>query len=169
MIHYFSSLGRRRRGFSLVELCIVLAVLAVLGSLAVPAAARSMARQRVVAAAQHLVADIAQARYEAARQGLPMHVETQAGANWCWAVTTQPGCGCEGHLVCRLKVTRKADHPGVSLQAAHDLALNADGSSDPTAAATLQAGDWQIRVEVGAMGRARLCTPGSEIAGIKRC
>jgi type IV fimbrial biogenesis protein FimT len=185
MVNSLQSLGRRRRGFSLVEFCITLAVLAIVSSLTVPAVARTLARQRVVAAAQDLAADIAQARQEASSRGSPMHVETQTGADWCWAVTRHAGCGCGntssdsgngngagtgiGPSTCRLKVIRPADYPGVTLSAASNLRLEADGIANQSIAATLQAGEERVQVEVGPMGRARLCAPQGAVSGLKRC
>ncbi len=163
------SLAPRRRGFSLIEMCLVITVLAIVGALAVPAAARTMARQRVTAAAQHLAADVAQARQEANQQGLPVHLETQTGANWCWAVTRHAGCGCGEPSPCRLKVTRAADHPGVTLAAARSLQLSPDGSANHSVAASLQAGSETVQVDVGPLGRARWCDPQGHIAGMKKC
>jgi Tfp pilus assembly protein FimT len=153
----------------LVEFCITLAVLALVGSLTVPAVARSMARQRVVAAAYHLAADIAQARQEASSRGLPMHLQTQTGADWCWAVTTQAECGCAGPSVCRLKTILSTDYPGVTLSAARSMRLEPDGTVNHSVAATLHAGAERVQVEVGPMGRARLCDPQGQIQGLKRC
>ncbi len=192
----FHSLLPLRRGFSLVESCIVIAVLAIVSSLTVPAVARSLARQRVAAAAQNLVADIAQARQEANQRGLAVHVETQTGAQWCWAVTRHAGCGCSSGggssgggsssgnssgsgsgsgstntttSPCQLKVIRQADYPGVTLRAASSMRLDPEGTADRSIAATLQAGEQRVQVEVGPMGRARLCDPQGQMTGMKRC
>lgn len=181
MVSSLQSLRSCRRGFSLVEFCIALAVLAIISSLTVPAVARTLARQRVVAAAQDLAADIAQARQEASSRGLPMHLEVQTGADWCWAVTRHAGCGCgaTNHTVsskvitqangCQLKVIGPADYPGVTLSAASSLRLDADGTADHSVAATLQAGDTRVQVEVGPLGRARLCAPQGAVSGMRHC
>ena len=94
--HAGAPLGRprRRRGLTLLELSIVMAVLAILGALAVPSMAERLAGERLLSAASMYAADIADARHEAARRGQPLHVQASAGPAWCWAVATHAPCAC---------------------------------------------------------------------------
>ncbi|MBZ8144074.1 pilus assembly protein FimT, partial [Rubrivivax gelatinosus] len=82
------------RGLTLLETMIALALLALLASLAAPSFGGAVERARLRYAAETLAADIADARLEAARRGQALHLDVHAGADWCWAIASQPGCGC---------------------------------------------------------------------------
>ncbi len=146
------------RGLTMLELAIVLAVLAVLVSLAVPSMGARLDRQRVHATAEALVADLAEARFEAARLGKPLFLQTQAGAQWCWAVATTQGCDCSAPASCQLHSARATNHRGVRLIG--DLALQLDPVGTPMAAqaAALETPRGErLRVDVSPLGRARIC------------
>lgn len=102
-------------GFTLLELVVTLAVMAVLGTLALPSLGQRVDRARLAGAAEGLAADIAEARFEAARLGRSLHVQARDGTDWCWSVANAPGCGCAAAQACQLKTVRASDHPGVRL------------------------------------------------------
>lgn len=158
-----------RRGFTLIELAITLAVLAVLGTLALPSLGRSLERHRLQAAAQALVADLSEARFEAARRGVPLHFEARAGASWCWAVTSAPGCRCDQAGACRLASVQADEHRGVRLVSARSVRFDADGRADAGLEALLEAGPNRLRVDLGVLGRARVCSLRGELPGTPAC
>lgn len=146
------------RGLTLIELAITLAVLAVLGAIALPGLGAGLERQRLQATAQALAADIADARFEAARRGQALHVQASGGAAWCWAVSEDPACPCGAAQACQLRNVRAADHPGVRLVSAQTLRLEPAGGAQAGTAATLESprGD-RLRVDIGPLGRTRIC------------
>jgi type IV fimbrial biogenesis protein FimT len=148
----------RTLGMTLIELVIALAVLAVLGTLALPTLGARLDRQRLDTAAETLVADINEARFEAARQGRGMHVVLQPGAAWCWAVARSATCPCGQAQACELRSARGTDHAGVALVAGQTLHLLSTGQAEDTASALLESrsGD-QLRVDMQSLGRARIC------------
>lgn len=164
-----TTLPPRRRGLTLVELVIALAILAVLGTLALPSMGRQIERHRLQAAAQALAADLGEARFEAARRGLPLHLEVRAGDDWCWVVATAPHCTCDAPASCRLKAVRAADHRGVRVVEARDVRFDADGRADIDIAALLEAGPRRMRVQIGTLGRARVCSAAGEVPGVPAC
>ena len=174
-----------RRGLTLLELAMVMAVLAVLGTLAVPSMAARLRSERLQTAAEMLAADIADARHEAARRGQALHVEARAPATessssgapagaaqpaWCWTVATAPACPCgSASAACRLKNVPAPEHPGVSLVSAQPVTLQPDGQASPVLAATFAAGDRQLQVHVSRFGRARVCDPAGASSRVPRC
>lgn len=153
---------RRALGFTLIELCMTLAVLAVLGAIALPSFATRLDRQRLQAAAETLAADLADARFEAARRGQALHVVPQAGAEgWCWTVATAPGCACGQPQPCQLKTVAAAEHPGVRLVQAEPVVMAADGAAGASQVAALLEGRRGDRLQVATSpaGRVRICAP----------
>lgn len=160
------------RGLTLLEVLATLAILAVVAAMALPSMSNFQQRQRLVAAAETLASDLTEARFEAARIGQALHVQSgvgsDAGANWCWAVATTANCGCGTQANvgqpsapgCLLKQVRAADYPGISLLGALHVRLEPQGGAGSVARTELQSrhGD-KLRVEVAALGRSRICVP----------
>ena len=113
--------GARSCGFTLVELAIVLAVLAVLVAAGMPPFGAALARHRLQAAAHHLQADLSLARQEAVAHGQSAHLSLQPGAQWCWALSLGAAVDCRqatpgafnGGQV--LKVVHADAHPNTTL------------------------------------------------------
>ncbi|MFN9747530.1 MAG: GspH/FimT family pseudopilin [Betaproteobacteria bacterium] len=161
---------RRSRGLTLIEIVVALAVLAVLGTIALPGFGARLDRERLHGAAQALAADLNEARFEAARQGRALHLVAVDGPAWCWAVATTPDCPCGGGQGCQLRSAREQDHPGVALRTPGHVELRADGrAGTPAVAFELEsARGLRLRVSLGAMGRAQVCTLSSPAADALR-
>lgn len=158
------------RGLTMLELMIAVAVLAVLGAVAIPSLGARMDQQRLIGAAEALVADINEARFEAARQSRSMHVLMQSGPAWCWAVATDSACPCGLGQGCELRHAVPSDHAGVQLLQAQAVLLLPNGQAEAAGGATLQSRrGTQLRVEVMALGRARICTLGSATTRYPAC
>lgn len=174
-------MGTRRSsgcGFTLVELAVVLAVLAVLVAAGVPSFGAALARHRLQAAAQHLQADLSLARQQAVAHGQSAHLSLQAGAPWCWALslgtavdcrTAQPGAVDGGQV---LKVVHADAHPHITLAQAMPMALDARSgtrlSAPGQALFTSRHGD-RLAVQLNTLGRAHLCAPAAPISGVPPC
>lgn len=149
-------------GFTLLETGITMAVIAILATLAVPSSAARLERIRLEAVAQMLVADLGNARIEAAQRGLPLHLQLREGTNWCWAVSAQPGCDCSAPSACQIHRVDAARGTRLKLLDARSVRLDPAGIEAPTPVATLQSdsGD-RLRVSLTPLGRARLCLDSS--------
>jgi type IV fimbrial biogenesis protein FimT len=168
---------KRAAGVTLLELAVALAVLVVLGTLAVAPLNDRLQRQRLALAAETLAADLAEARFEAARRGHAVyavaHAGTGAGTNWCWALDpgaagaahtahTAPAPGADSNTACptqALRLVQAQTHPGVRMARGGSLRIEAVGT---TAAGTLAVfvspkGE-RLRVDMLALGRARICS-----------
>ena len=147
------------RGFTLVELAVVMATIVTLATLALPYYGDTMARQRLKAAAENLALDLAEARQEAARLGAPVHVSVRAGPDWCWAITTTQGCSCRAAAPCRIKPMAGSSFAGIALVSGKDLSFDPAGSGTPSSTRLQTLKGEVLVVTTTALGRARICAP----------
>ena len=168
-----------RAGFTLIEMMIALAVMAVLGAMAAPSLSAIAARWRLQSAAHQLQADVALAKLESARQGQAVYLRFQPGAHWCWHLSTGPGGDCRqtgvGLANGVLRVVRSADHPGIALLAASTIVVDASrpgaltGQHSAGQALFAAPEGLQLRVRMGPQSRASLCSVGLPISGTQPC
>lgn len=146
-------------GLTLLELVIGLAVLGILATLALPDVGRRIERGRVHSAAQALAADIAEARFEAARRGQSLFVQARPGADWCWAVASSAGCDCSLAQACQVHTVKGSGYRGVRLVDGLSLRMERNGAAQavPQAAVLETSRGEQLRVEISPLGRARVC------------
>jgi type IV fimbrial biogenesis protein FimT len=147
----------QRRGLTLIELAIALALMALLAALAVPSMGAHLDQRRLVAAAETLAADMGEARFEAARQGRPMHLLVQAGSAWCWSVASTPHCPCGQRQACELRSSSANDHGAV--QVLQGQGMTPTGAAQSAATVTLQSRRGaRLQVQLQALGRPRICS-----------
>ena len=161
----------RAAGLTLIELVIVVAVLALLAALALPSFNARLERQRLASAAETLATDLAEARFEAARRGSALHIESTLGDKaWCWAVSTRTGCDCAQAQACQLHNVQSTSHAGVRLLAAAAVRLDPNGTADAMTAATFESRRGErLRVDLQALGRVRICTAAGSDTRFPRC
>jgi type IV fimbrial biogenesis protein FimT len=162
----------RQRGLTAVELVVALAVLALLATIALPSFGSLLGRQRLVATAEALAADLSLARFQAAQSGHPLHVVLQPGDDWCWAVARTPDCDCTAEAVpaCALKTVRADELPGLRLQADGHARFAPDALPQPRVEALLaiRDGDERLQLRLSPLGRASICSP-TQMRGYPRC
>ncbi|MFS8064085.1 MAG: Tfp pilus assembly protein FimT/FimU [Luteimonas sp.] len=184
-------------GFTLVELMVTLAVLAIVLVAAVPSFVDFFDKSRVRGAADNVISVISNARVESVKNDLDVNLAfTGSGSAWCVganAATAPTGgneagaaaaCDCTVTTECLVSGARSAIDvgaaPGVSIGTL-PAALVFDsklGVITPLGARevtlTSPRGKYDIKVEMNALGQARLCTPITPtlkpvIAGIPAC
>ena len=172
-----------RRGFTLVELMVSLAVLALLTALATPSFADFFERSRVRAAGDDIVSLVGNARAEAVKNDLDVSIAMRgAGTSWCLGANAAaatsggapagaaPACDCTDPGACQVGgqrlVVASGDYGDVSVRTAlaSDLFFDSTlGALAPLGTGVLTltspSGKYDVSVQVGALGQARLCTP----------
>jgi type IV fimbrial biogenesis protein FimT len=145
-------------GLTLLELVICVAVLAVLGMLALPGLGTQLERQRLRNAAQTLAGDITEARFLAAQRGQAVYVQAQDGPPWCWGVSMSSACDCSAEQACRIHAVPAASHTGIRLLNPMAVQLEPNGAVQAATSATFESphGD-RLRVDVSPQGRPRIC------------
>jgi len=162
----------RPRGFTLIEAVIVVGVIALLTSLALPSFNDMMLRARLRGAAEDLALGLGNARLESLRPGAgAVHVTVQAGSPWCWAVGPAPQPDCRGSAPGAFKVVHGEDYAGVSMS--DGASAQFDGSQQITGM-TLQATfvstqGQTLRVHMTPLGRASICAQDARIADYPLC
>jgi type IV fimbrial biogenesis protein FimT len=163
-----------RRGLTLIELTIGLAILAILTSLAVSPLASWLARNRVKSVANQLVADLGEARHEATRRGTALRVNFQTGAQWCYAITldAELDCGAAAANTAVLKRVSAKDLAGVTITSAEPMDFNNGNGSilQPIARVQLVSSRGDVlQVKTTRIGRASICAPDGGFVGIPNC
>lgn len=150
------------RGFTAIELMVVVAIIAVLLSVVVPSFQEQLARRKLEGAATELNTDIQFARAQAVSNNDP--------ANPVRLATT-----ASGYTVSNGITTYKAValDPTLTLTNVTGLPLTYDPMRGLANAITLDLSSSRTAVQMGvrtnAMGRVSLCTPGGGFKGYKSC
>jgi type IV fimbrial biogenesis protein FimT len=168
---------QRSAGFTLIELCVVIAIIAIMATLAVPSMAARIDHRRIKTAAETLAGDITEARFEASRRGQIVYV--QAGANTAngqsgWAINSAAECAFASQQICQIHSVNlggaNSQHPGVQLRGQMNLQLEPNGAVQNASGVgiTGRQGD-QLRVEVSPLGRPRICASVGAWPAMARC
>ena len=173
----------RQRGFTLIELMVVVALIGVLLSLAVPSFRDLLARKRMEGVALELGTDLQYARSEAVQQNT--QVQVIFGTN-CYAVysvavgsTAATNCqtlGTGGRLLKLVQVDAgpafaftpaTAGNLFIEFEPVRGTATNAAGTANMAGdvLVTSSAGNWQLQARVSRYGRMKTCSPNSSVSG----
>jgi type IV fimbrial biogenesis protein FimT len=171
-----------QRGVTLVEACIVLAVLGIVTTSAAPGMQGLIDTRRLDGAATQLATDIQYVRSEAVARNQPVRLSFYASADTsCYVVHTglsaQCDCSTAGPASCsgdaqQIKTVQLAAAQRVSLQANVGSVLfdPLHGTSTPTG--TLRVLGTQGRAVhhvINVMGRVRSCSPLNTMPGYRAC
>ena len=164
---------RRHAGFTLVELLLTLAVIAILAGVAAPAMARLLDKARLGAAARVLAQELRQARNHALsyQQTVYFSFSTVSARHWCYGwragdpcicFTDTPATACSaGAGGARLSST---DFPAIGLStgraaAQRTLQFSALRGGVNAESFVLRNNSDELRVIVSPLGRVRICSP----------
>lgn len=167
------------RAWSLLEMLLVLTVLGILLTVALPHLSLWVERQRLIAATELVYRQLQFVRMEALKQSRPMYMRFIAGTagQWHFAASDVPGCdpsGLDARKVCAIAaadggarsvaVFHGRDYPGVQLLVSGFSGNEARfepvrGVADNGRVTLLSASGLETRVLVSILGRIRVCSP----------
>jgi len=174
------------RGFTVIELMIVVAVAAILVTVAAPSFRSLFDRQRVRSAASNLNVDIQYARSESVRRNEPITVNFSATSTpWCYGITGgSSACDCNTAGSCSVKTVRGEEYTNITMTLAGGsgftvnprqgqiLAIAGGGSGPATTAITFTSTTTtgaQLQSRLNALGRVSPCAPGGTLPGYVPC
>ena len=164
--------GYGQRGFTLVELMVVVAIVGIIAALAAPSFNDFIVKNRVKGAAEEVYGLLLQAKSEGPIRDTNMFFNTSPGATWCVGFAATAGCDCTTTTSCVVpvagtnvvQVVNSAEYPGVTLAETFATGTGAEfnrirGSATQQGNINLASGAWQLNIEVSEQGRIRVCNP----------
>ena len=158
-------------GFSLIELMIVVAIIAIIAATAGPYMQETVEKRRATAAAEALKEFVLFARSEAIKQSRNVRVAINAGSGFVGA--SEGTTNCTGAADCVLKIGgtdttqlyRVAAYPDVALAQPsgepNNVTFNSRGLVVGSASTMINTSlsPWALRVVVNPIGRVTVCHP----------
>lgn len=151
---------QRQLGFTMIELMIVLAVMALLATLVAPSFNEQIARRRLEGVATDLSTDLQFARSQAVSNRSSMQVVTE-------------NSGRRYRLVNAAGITLKTADLPVGITATDGITVDYDQLRGTANAVQITLSNTrtaaQLRVDTNAMGRVSICTIGGGLKGYTTC
>lgn len=160
-----------RSGFTLIEITLVIALLAIVLTTSLPTFSAMIERQRLRAAGADVHAALLLARGEALRRDATVAVSFAEAAGdepWCYGINDDGPCDCRtaGDCLCAgvpVRIRHGRDFTGVGLSTSFTPRQTAvfhpaRGTATP-GTVRLSNGAGSIHVVVSSLGRVRVCSP----------
>jgi len=163
-------------GFTLLELLVTLAIVAILVGVAVPAMTGHLDKTRLRAASEALVQELQQARNHAINYRKTVYFSYSiTTSSWCFGWSDSGPCDCHTDIDDRRCGTSSTDKLHIHRQSTEDFPSVRLVSNQSTPQSTLQfsplrgtvtaasfvlrSRDAELKVIVSPLGRVRLCSP----------
>lgn len=166
----------RQRGVTLVETLVVVVIVGILISTAVPSYRATIERNRLKEVVDAFKSDMQFARTEAVKQNRYVFISRlpgNAGA-WCYGLNVDENCSCGTANSCSIKVVSGANFSNqVSMEAstANNSRFDFRQGTIGASGVTFSTANYQARVTFSNVGRIGICTPSGAtgLLGYKEC
>jgi type IV fimbrial biogenesis protein FimT len=150
---------QKNTGITLVESMIVVAIIGILAALAAPSFSATLDKQRIIGAAEAVLADLRWARTEAIKRNKKVRVIFTTGSSWSYTINVDPT-----GINTLLKTVNSSDFPSTTLSTASFAGGVAYTTFDPVrgtntniGTATIISHNFSAGVVVSTLGRVRIC------------
>jgi Tfp pilus assembly protein FimT len=165
---------KQRKGLTLIELIVMLAVVMILTLIAIPSFTNITQHYRITSAAENLYAALQYARTESIKQNANIYVSFTTGDSWCYGINSGSTCNCATAGSCNLG-SYSAPGPGLLSLSATGLSSNSiyyssvhgGVSSAATITFTLYGQSSLITTSISTLGEIQTCSTG--IIGYNAC
>lgn len=170
-----SILRQRPRGFTMIELVVVVTLIAMFAVLAVPSFQKLIDKYRLKSAAEAMAGELQFARSEAVKLAQPVYMKFNTGANSCYGIGTTSTCTCSTCEVRTRSATELAqDFPNIQISAASTVTFGGTAAIDLTVAEpsiTLNSTytSRQLKVIVNPLGVPRICAVSGSMPDYSTC
>ena len=176
-----------QRGFTLLELMVTVAILALVMVLGVPSMNAAIEKRRAIAAAEQIYSQLQLARFESVARSQPVFANIVGGNAWAIGVSNNSACDPSDNApACQLpdmnganavtQIVSAANHSTVALAtSAAQITFSPQRATASNADIDITSnGDrgFALRVEVSVLGRIGICSPAdpiTQVGGYREC
>lgn len=171
----------RNRGFTLIELMVVVAIIAIVALIAIPSYTAFIDNKRLVDAAEFVSGKMNFARAEALKQSKTIYVGITSGGSWNLGVGDQVTCDGADSANCTVSTLVNGTTESIGYYYANPVSGSSVGTSvqvrfDPvrgtasnsTVTVSNSSGD-SLKVKVSLLGRVIICSDAGGLAGYPTC
>lgn len=168
---------RSNNGFTLIELMVTIAIMAIIAVIAAPALQGFVDKTRLKGATDRLYADMQFARSEAVKRNSNVSISFSTGSNWCYGIHAGGACNCSTANSCNIKTVSHSEFNGITLDSATFTSSATTfnpvlGTLSVAGLARLgSSGGKQACVHMSVIGQVRLCSPAgsANLGGYPTC